>query len=110
MEQINKQLLSALNECIAACNHCAASCLAEDDVTMMADCIRTDLDCADMCTLVAKFVARNSAHAQHVLDVCIEICDACAKECEKHADHHEHCKQCAEACRKCAEACKVAKA
>lgn len=106
MELKNKELLSALNECITACNHCAGACLNEGDVNMMADCIKSDLDCADMCTLLARFIARGSAHAKQLLQECIEICEACAAECEKHADHMEHCKHCAEACRKCAEACK----
>lgn len=108
MKELNTELLSALNNCINACNHCAASCLQEQDVKMMVECIKTDLDCADICTLVAKLVARGSAHAQHLLKECIEVCEACAAECEKHAEHMEHCRACAETCRKCAEACRNA--
>jgi len=103
----NKQLLDALSNCAAECNHCAAACLDEQDVKMLARCIKLDIDCAEICMLTASYVARGSEHAQHLLDECAEICDACAEECEKHAQMGmEHCKRCAEACRDCAEACR----
>ncbi len=70
---------------------------------MMANCIRTDRDCADICRLTAAFLARGSVHGKHLLRECIEICRACGEECAKH--HHDHCQQCAEACFRCAEAC-----
>ena len=100
----NKGLLEALTKCVAECNHCAAACLDEDDVKMLARCIKLDIDCAEICNLAISFVSRGSEHAEHILDECAEICNECAKECEKHS-HMEHCKRCAEACRACAEAC-----
>ena len=103
----NQQLVKALNECATECNHCATACLDEQDVKMLARCIKLDMDCADICTLVVAFTARGSEHARHLLKECAEICTACAEECEKHS-HMEHCKRCAKACRDCAEACKVA--
>ena len=107
-QQNNSALLKALQNCITACDHCAYACLQESDVTAMANCIKTDIDCADFCSLVVRFVARGSEHAKHILQECVEICEACAAECEKHAHHMEHCRACAEACRKCAEACRQA--
>lgn len=103
MPQPNQTLLQALNACVAACEQCATACLQEADVQMMARCISLDRDCADICALVARFVARGSAHAPHLLHECAEICRLCAEECGQH--QHEHCQQCAEACRRCAEAC-----
>ncbi|UYZ64885.1 four-helix bundle copper-binding protein [Hymenobacter weizhouensis] len=105
MHQQHQQLLQALNECIAACEHCATACLQEDDVKMMVRCISLDRDCADICALTARFLARGSEHAQHLLRECAEICRACGQECEQHAAHAEHCRMCAEACRRCEEAC-----
>lgn len=32
--------IEACNACAVACNHCAASCLQEQDVKMMARCMR----------------------------------------------------------------------
>ncbi|OGX91635.1 four-helix bundle copper-binding protein [Hymenobacter coccineus] len=102
----NKSLLDALNACVAACEHCATACLQEDDVKMMVGCIRLDRDCADICALTARFVARDSAHAQHLLQECAEICKACGDECAQHT-HMQHCQECAAACRRCEEACRA---
>jgi hypothetical protein len=101
----NQTLMTALNDCAAECNHCATACLEEQDIKMLARCIKLDIDCADICQLTASFVARGSEHAGHLLKECAEICNACAEECEKHA-HMEHCQKCAEACRRCAEECR----
>lgn len=101
------ELIAALGECAMECSHCVAACLKEEDVKMMERCIRLDLDCAEICQLAARWIARGSEHANHLLKECMEICDACADECEKHSDM-EHCRECAEACRNCAEECKKA--
>lgn len=100
------QLIKKLDICIAACNFCASSCLQEEDVQMMANCIRYDMDCADVCRTAAVLLARDSKHVKHLLQECIELCDACAAECGKH--EHDHCQACAIACRECAEACRAA--
>jgi hypothetical protein len=102
----NQQLLRTLTDCAAACSYCASACLDEENVNMLSKCIKLDMDCADICGLVAKLLTRGSKHAFHLLKECVEICGACAAECEKHAQHGmEHCRECAEACRKCAEEC-----
>ena len=101
----NEALISALNNCAAVCNHCVTACLEEEDVKMFSTCIMLDIDCAQICSLTAAFLARGSAHAQHLLAECAHICNACADECDKHGYHMEHCKECAEACRKCAAEC-----
>lgn len=100
----NKKLISVLNECAAECHHCTTACLDEQDVKMLAECIKLDIDCAEICQLTAAFLARGSEHAIHILKECAEICEACAGECGKHG-HMEHCKRCAEVCRLCAEEC-----
>jgi len=92
-----------LIKCIAACETCATMCLQEDDVKMMVNCIQLDRDCSDICMLTARFVARNSPHAKHVMKECIEICRKCAEECSQHED--DHCQHCAAICRECADAC-----
>lgn len=104
MPQQNHSLLQALAVCVAACEYCASSCLQEKDVQKMARCIQLDRDCADICALVARFVARNSEHAQHLLQECADICRACGEECAKHP--MDHCQECADACRRCEEACR----
>lgn len=103
MKNQNSEILKALAECAASCNYCSTACLEEADVKMMAACIKLDIDCAQICQITAAFIARDSDHAQHLINECAEICRKCADECGKH--DNTHCRECAEACRKCAEAC-----
>lgn len=99
-------LLDALYACITECNNCSTACLDEKEMGMLSKCIKLDMDCAAICSLVATLVARGSQHGVHLMKECVEVCSACADECEKHAAMDiEHCRTCAEACRKCAEEC-----
>lgn len=104
---INSDLVKILNDCASSCNYCAAACLSEKDVTMLAACIKLDIDCAEICSLAANLLSRNSPHGKHLLQECAEVCGKCATECERHAPHMDHCRECAEACRKCEAACKA---
>jgi hypothetical protein len=71
---------------------------------MMAECIRLDRDCAEICWGAAAFMSRGSRFAYDLCRVCAEVCLACGDECDKH--DHDHCRICAEACRHCAEECR----
>jgi hypothetical protein len=99
--------LDALVECIetcstceAACVSCADACLSEESVQELVDCIRLNLDCADLCGVTVRFLSRHSRREPRMLQdallACIVACIACAEECQRHADHHEHCAVCAE--------------
>lgn len=110
MHQQNQSLLAALAACVNACEHCATACLGEADVKMVVGCIALDRDCADICALTARFLARGSEHGKHLLRECAEICKLCGDECEQHAAHMPHCRECAEACRRCEAACRAAMA
>jgi hypothetical protein len=96
--------IEACTECAVTCHHCAAACLQEPDVKMMARCIALDMDCAAICELAAAAMARGSSYAQDICRLCADICEACGDECGKH--EAEHCKRCAEACRRCADECR----
>ncbi|WP_088006474.1 four-helix bundle copper-binding protein [Indiicoccus explosivorum] len=106
MTQHHQELIQALHDCAAACNYCFDQCLKEDNVKMMAECIRLDRECADTCAFTEQAAMRDSSHLPQLAKFCADVCEACGDECEKHADKHEHCRRCAEACRKCAEACR----
>lgn len=102
-------LVQAAAECVYTCTTCADACLEEDDPAALRHCIRLDLDCAEICAVTARLIARPGAQDQNLLraqlDACATACRACADECEQHAGHMEHCRICAEACRACADAC-----
>jgi len=93
-----------LLDCALTCEMCATACLSEKDVAMMAECIRLDRDCADICRQGATLLQRDSKIGHQFLVICEEICRMCANECRKYYQM-EHCKQCAEICLRCAEAC-----
>lgn len=100
-----RELINTLNNCVSACEFCANSCLDEDNVEEMTNCIRLDRDCADICSLAIKFLSRESKRAIHIIGTCADFCAECAEECEKH--DHDHCIECAKACRQCEESCKA---
>ncbi|MBK5962050.1 four-helix bundle copper-binding protein [Rhodoplanes elegans] len=95
--------------CAQACTACADACLGEDMVDQLRQCIRLDLDCADVCLATGALASRrtgaNEAVLASQLGTCALACSACAAECERHAGHHAHCRVCAEACRACERAC-----
>lgn len=96
--------IAACSACAVECTHCESACLNEQDIKMLARCIKLDHDCAAICFLAMEAMASGSEFAKQICKLCEEICNACAVECEKHS-HMEHCKKCAEACRKCAVEC-----
>ncbi len=99
-----EELTKILHECMEACNHCYDACLQEEDVNMMANCIRLDRECADICGFTEQALQRDTPFLEELLKVCETVCKACADECRQHS--HDHCKHCAEMCDRCAEACR----
>jgi hypothetical protein len=111
----NDALIHCIEECYdcaQACTSCADACLAEDMVKDLAQCIRLDLDCADVCNTTGIVGSRrtgsNEGIIKRLIETCTEACRLCAEECERHAGRHEHCRICAEACRRCEKACRQA--
>jgi hypothetical protein len=102
-------LVQAAAECAAVCTTCADACLEEADPAALRSCIRANLDCAEICALTGRLIARpgkqdpGTLRAQ--LEACAIACRACAAECERHAAAMAHCRICAESCRACAGAC-----
>jgi hypothetical protein len=107
----------ALAECIDACFSCAQACTAcadaclSEDAKLLGDlvrCIRTDLDCADLCETTGRVLSRHTGYdanlTRAVLEACAQACRTCADECGQHSGMR-HCQVCAEECRRCERAC-----
>jgi hypothetical protein len=98
-----------LNACAEACTACADACLSEPTVAELAKCIRTNLDCADICATTARVLSRHTGYDANIsrtlLTACVTACRTCGDECERHGDTHAHCRICADACRACEQAC-----
>ena len=111
----NDALIRCIEECYAcanACTACADACLGEETVQQLTQCIRLDLDCADVCAATGSVATRrtgsNEETIRPMLQACAAACRVCGNECERHAGHHEHCRICAESCRRCEQACREA--
>jgi len=113
--QTNDALIRCIEECYSCaqtCTSCADACLGEENVKSFTQCIRLNLDCADVCNIAGRIATRLTGSdgelIRSVIDTCAAACRLCAEECEKHAGMHEHCRICAEACRRCMKACEEA--
>lgn len=106
--------IQACFECAQITTVCADACLAEndEDLAMLRECIRLDLDTSDICVATGRLIARQArpdpALWRAALESCIQACKSCAAECAKHQDRHDHCRVCREACERCAQACQSA--
>jgi hypothetical protein len=108
----NDALIRCIEECYdcaQACTSCADACLGEDVVQDLRQCIRLNLDCADICAVTGAVATRRTGSNEDVirrlLQACETACRLCGAECARHAGQHEHCRVCAESCRRCEQAC-----
>ncbi len=111
----NDALIACVEECYAcaqACTSCADACLGEPMVAELTQCIRLNLDCADVCLATGATGTRRTGSNEDVirqmLHVCALACELCGEECNRHARQHEHCRICASSCERCAKACRAA--
>ena len=104
--------IEACYDCAQSCTSCADACLGEQMVQQLTQCIRLNLDCADICLATGAVASRrtgsNEEAIRQMLMACETACRLCGAECARHASMHEHCRVCAETCRHCELACKEA--
>lgn len=70
---------------------------------MMAECIRLNEECAEVCSMTLNMVHKDARFMREVLMLCKNVCIACKQECKKHP--MEHCQECYRACKACAIEC-----
>lgn len=90
-------------EAAQACEWCATACIrmGEED---MARCIELCRDVADVTTLHARLMTRDSDYSSDLAATCADLCEACADECEQHDE--DHCQICVDVLRRCADSCR----
>ncbi len=107
-----RSCIEACFECEQICLTCADACLGEENLADLRQCIRLNLDCADVCGATGRMVARQARPEPNLwramLEACAQACRSCAEECRKHEGKHEHCRICREACERCERACRDA--
>lgn len=101
--------VEACFDCAQTCIACADACLGENSVQQLAQCIRLNNDCADVChatgALASRRTGSNEQLLRTMLDACAMACRLCGEECQRHAQQHEHCRICADACQECERLC-----
>ena len=105
IDHLSERERECLDNCFEAaqtCEWCADECIGMGEG--MARCIRLCRDVADVATLHARTMARNSGYSGDLAATCAELCEECADECEQH--DHDHCRTCADVLRDCAETCR----
>ena len=98
-----RECLENCFETAEVCEWCADECAGEGEE--MAECLRLCRDVADIATLHARFMARDSNYSSGLAETCAAACEECADECERHDANH--CQVCADVLRECAESCRA---
>jgi hypothetical protein len=97
-------LLTTIQHCEATCEHMITHLVQQrhhDSRDMQIQLLR---DCADICTLMAKCLARESINSKVIAETCAYICQLCGTECSKFPDMMSQ--TCAHTCLNCAKECK----
>lgn len=100
---LNEQLVVTIQDCEATCEHMTNHLKKLQDYSMRIMQAMLLRDCADICGLTAKFVARGAPFAKQAAYLCACICEACGNECSRFPDQMSQ--HCAAVCLHCARAC-----
>ena len=88
-------------QAVNVCEWCTDECLGDEE---MEECARLCRDVADIASLHARFMARDSNHSPQLAEACAGACEECTEECERH--DADHCQVCDEVLQECAESCR----
>jgi hypothetical protein len=100
---LNPFLVKIINDCEATCEHMIHHLLMGRDLSLREDQISLLYDCANICNLTARYIARGSFFAKSSAALCEEVCAACGNECERFSDQMSQ--HCAIVCFNCAKHC-----
>lgn len=103
MEHQHEDLIEALQHCESVCEHSKTMIKRRHGCEGRMMQLSLLHDCADICMLTAKFVARMSMYDRSIAGLCANICQCCGQECAKFSDHHSQ--HCAMVCLHCARLC-----
>lgn len=98
-------LIDVVQKCEAVCEHMQHHVSQLPDAAARAMQMQLLHDCADICGLTAKFLARNSMFARQIAALCACICMVCGNECARFPDQMSQ--HCAHVCWHCARECQA---
>ncbi|CAH2214938.1 four-helix bundle copper-binding protein [Tepidibacter aestuarii] len=96
-------LLETLQECEATCEHMTTFIKKKYPKRKLQLILLRD--CADICGLTAKYIARQSPFARDAARLCANICYRCGMECAKYPDRESQ--RCSKICLNCARECQA---
>lgn len=102
---MNKRLVKIINDCEANCEHMTNHLKMLPDYPMRVRQAVLLRDCADICGLTAKFVARGAIFARQAAAFCANICEVCGTECLRFPDLMSQ--NCGRVCMHCARECRA---
>lgn len=105
MSEEMRRCIQLCQDCHALCIQMIGHCLRLGGRHAAPDHIRLLLDCAQICTTSADYMARESSLHDRVCGLCSEVCRLCAESCEHVAGDDQMVQQCVEMCRRCAGSC-----
>jgi hypothetical protein len=105
MSEEMKRCIQLCQDCHVFCIQVIGHCLELGGRHAAPDHIRLLMDCAQMCSTAADYMARGSSLHDRTCGLCAEICRLCAESCDQIQGDDQLVKQCAEMCRRCAESC-----
>ncbi|MBC2582051.1 four-helix bundle copper-binding protein [Clostridium sp. DJ247] len=100
----HEDLIATIQDCEAICEHMITHLMTTSDIQSRRRQIQLLHDCADICTLTAKYIARRSPFAKSTANLCASICEACGAECAKFPDPESQ--NCSQICLNCARECR----
>jgi hypothetical protein len=112
MEGHHHKMEAEMQRCIQQCQDCHARCIELINHCLMVGGrhaapthIRLLMDCAQLCTVTADFMARDSAFHDRTCQLCAELCRSCADSCAEVAGDDQLVRECVDLCHRCAESC-----
>ena len=99
-------ITNTVQDCEVMCEHMITHLLMHSqDLHLRHRQLQLLRDCADICTLTAKYLARHSPYSKALAGLCASICEACGNECARFTDKKSQ--KCAHVCLHCAMECRA---
>ena len=99
-------ITKTVQDCEAMCEHMITHLLMHSqDLHLRHRQLQLLRDCADICTLTAKYLARHSSYSKPIAGFCASICEACGNECAQFPDKESQ--RCSRICLHCAMECRA---
>lgn len=104
----HQRVLGVVQHCEAVCENtftAVLGMLGMRDVHTRVMQLQLLRDCADICTLTAKYIARSSMYSRSLAGLCAEVCEMCGNHCSNMPDPQSQ--FCGQVCLDCAKECRA---